>query len=56
MLNSVQTTPTPFNIFENKGNVVWMLNESLNQIKDSLSTKMQRVRLLLFLVHSQNYQ
>ena len=24
---------TPFNIFENKGSVVWMLNESLNRLK-----------------------
>ena len=24
---------TPFNIFVNKGNVVWMLNESLNRFK-----------------------
>ena len=30
---SVQTASAPFNIFVNKGNVVWMLNESLNQFK-----------------------
>ena len=30
---SVQTASTPFNIFENKGNVVWTLNESLNLFK-----------------------
>ena len=30
---SVQTASTPLNVFENKGNVVWMLNESLNQFK-----------------------
>ena len=29
----VQTTSTPFSIFENKGNVLWMLNESLNRFK-----------------------
>ena len=28
----------------------------LGVVKDSLSTKMQRVHLLLFLVRSQNYQ
>ena len=30
---SVQTASTPFKIFENKGNVVWMLYESLNRFK-----------------------
>ena len=30
---SVQTVSTPFNIFKNKENVEWMLNESLNQFK-----------------------
>ena len=30
---SVQTVSTPLNIFESKGNVVWMLNESLNHCK-----------------------
>ena len=31
MLNGVSSTS--FNIFENKGNVAWMLNESLDQLK-----------------------
>ena len=31
---SVQTASTLFNIFVNKENVVWMLNESLNRFKD----------------------
>ena len=30
---SVQTASTPFNIFENKENDVWMLSESLKQFK-----------------------
>ena len=30
---SVQTASTPFNIFENKGNFVWKLNESLIRFK-----------------------
>ena len=29
---SVQTASTPFNNFEDKGNI-WMLNESLNHLK-----------------------
>ena len=32
---SVQTASTPFNIFENRGNVVWMLDESLNDLISS---------------------
>ena len=35
---SVQTVPTQFNIFKNKGNVESMLNEGLNQFRlDSTS-------------------
>ena len=30
---SVQTASTPLNIFKKKGNVVWILNESLSQFK-----------------------
>ena len=30
---SVQTASASFNIFENKGSVVWMLSESLKQFK-----------------------
>ena len=33
LLNSVQTASTLFNIFENKGKVESMLNESLNRFK-----------------------
>ena len=38
---SVQTVSTPFNIFKNKENVEWMLNESLNQFKFD-STRFQQ--------------
>ena len=38
---SVQTASTLFNIFGNKGNVVWMLNESLNRFKFD-STRFQQ--------------
>ena len=34
---SVQTVSMPFNIFESKGKVESMLNESLNQIKFDLT-------------------
>ena len=44
---SVQTASTPFNIFENKGNVVWMLNESLNQFKFD-STRFQQAFSILY--------
>ena len=33
MLGKCWTSSIPFNIFENKGNVVWILSESLSQFK-----------------------
>ena len=38
---SVQTGSTPFNIFENKGNVVEMLNESLRAILQESEAKLE---------------
>ena len=38
---SVQAVSTPLNIFKNKGNAVWMLNESLNQFNFD-STRFQQ--------------
>ena len=34
---SVKMASIPFNIFKKKRNVVWMLDESLNQLKFSLT-------------------
>ena len=42
---SVQTVPTQFNIFKNKGNVVSMLNESLNQFKVDSSRFQQALNI-----------
>ena len=39
---SVQTAPAAFNIFENKVNVAWMLNESLNRFQFD-STRLQHL-------------
>ena len=44
---SVQAVSKPFNIFKNKGNVLSMLNESLNQFKfgsTALSSNMSNRR------------
>ena len=43
---SVQTASTPFNIFENKGKVKSMLNESLKPFKLD-STRFQEVSTML---------
>ena len=49
---SVQTVPTQFNIFKNKGNVESMLNESLNQFKLDSTRFQQAFNIFL---HFQQY-
>ena len=41
---SFQTASTPFNIFDNKGNVVWMLNDSLNRFQFDLTRFQHQVQ------------
>ena len=48
---SVLTASTPFNIFENKANVVWILNESLNQFKFD-STRFQQAFNIFYTFNS----